>query len=159
MKTKLSKILIEEFGLNQEELAAANQIQDEKGGSIGEILVNALYTLASALKIVVDAFRPLIAVFEFLGGKEFLAIAATSAGIITSITLLGKALKALKGTLVALKIEWLAVTAAEKIYSANVYRNAIGQFDVVRGLSRLGISNKTFGLGMLGKPNRRIPAR
>ena len=39
MAQQLSQILVAEYGLNEEELAEAYRLKDEKGGSLGEILV------------------------------------------------------------------------------------------------------------------------
>ena len=39
MTQQLSQILVADYGLNEEELAEAYRLKDEKGGSIGEILV------------------------------------------------------------------------------------------------------------------------
>ena len=39
MTQHLSQILVADYGLNEEELAEAYRLKDEKGGSLGEILV------------------------------------------------------------------------------------------------------------------------
>jgi hypothetical protein len=39
MTQQLSQILAADYGLNEEELAEAYRLKDEKGGSLGEILV------------------------------------------------------------------------------------------------------------------------
>src|SRR5210317_1630875 len=39
MKTQLSQILVENYNLNEEVLAEARRVKEEKGGNIGDILV------------------------------------------------------------------------------------------------------------------------
>ena len=39
MPHQLSQILVADYGLNEEEMAEAYRLKEEKGGSIGEILV------------------------------------------------------------------------------------------------------------------------
>ena len=39
MRTQLSQLLVDNFNLNEDVLAEARRIKEEKGGNIGDILV------------------------------------------------------------------------------------------------------------------------